>query len=88
MMSLALGLVLPVIGVVELTTETFKSRVGGDAGVFIKFFEPGCAHCEDMQPDWEKLGEQYENEGTVIIADVDCTRGESREVRPINISAH
>lgn len=33
-----------------------------------------CAHCMQMSPLWLKLGERFQNESRVLIADVDCVQ--------------
>jgi len=32
-----------------------------------------CGHCKALKPDWDKLGKQYKDSGSVLIVDVDCT---------------
>jgi len=59
---------------VELTEKNFDNLVfnSGKAG-FVKFFAPWCGHCKKMKPDWDRLGEEFEDSKKVIIGDVDCT---------------
>jgi len=33
-----------------------------------------------MKPDWDKLGSQYKDSKYVVIADVDCTAGENKNL--------
>ncbi|KAJ2947608.1 hypothetical protein O0L34_g17405 [Tuta absoluta] len=61
---------LPVARVTEETFETFLEK---DI-VFINYFAPWCAHCMQLSPLWIKLGEKFQNESRVLIADVDCVR--------------
>eukprot|EP00001_Collodictyon_triciliatum_P191430 34265_1 len=56
----------------ELTPETFPSVVGGSKAAFVKFYAPWCGHCKRLAPDWEKLGEAFQNNPLVEIAKVDC----------------
>ncbi|XP_073952179.1 thioredoxin domain-containing protein 5 homolog [Choristoneura fumiferana] len=61
---------LPVARISEETFETFMEK---DL-VFVNYFAPWCAHCMQLGPLWLKLGEKYQNESRVLIADVDCVR--------------
>ncbi|KAL0881912.1 hypothetical protein ABMA27_001673 [Loxostege sticticalis] len=61
---------LPVARISEETFETFLEK---DL-VFINYFAPWCAHCMQLGPLWLKLGEKFQNESRVLIADVDCVR--------------
>ncbi|XP_059058622.1 thioredoxin domain-containing protein 5 homolog [Achroia grisella] len=61
---------LPVARISEETFETFLEK---DL-VFVNFFAPWCAHCMQLSPLWLKLGEKFQNESRVLIADVDCVR--------------
>mmetsp|Transcript_19940 Transcript_19940/g.29533 ORF Transcript_19940/g.29533 Transcript_19940/m.29533 type:complete len:149 (-) Transcript_19940:493-939(-) len=33
-----------------------------------------------MKPDWDKLGDEYAGSSSVVIADVDCTADEAKDV--------
>ncbi|KAJ0177961.1 hypothetical protein K1T71_006834 [Dendrolimus kikuchii] len=61
---------LPVARISEETFETFLQK---DL-VFINYFAPWCAHCMQLSPLWLKLGEKFQNESRVLIADVDCVQ--------------
>ncbi|KAL4716298.1 hypothetical protein ACJJTC_014778 [Scirpophaga incertulas] len=65
--------VLPVARISEETFETFLEK---DL-VFINYFAPWCAHCMQLGPLWIKLGEHFQNESRVLIADVDCVRSKT-----------
>ncbi|XP_049871027.1 thioredoxin domain-containing protein 5 homolog [Pectinophora gossypiella] len=62
--------VLPVARISEETFETFLEK----ELVFVNYFAPWCAHCMQLSPLWIKLGEKFQNESRVLIADVDCVR--------------
>lgn len=60
--------------VVELTAENWDERVTHSGkNAFIKFYAPWCGHCKKLKPDWDKLGDQYDDKSNVLIGDVDCT---------------
>ncbi|XP_026732029.1 thioredoxin domain-containing protein 5 homolog [Trichoplusia ni] len=61
---------LPVARISEETFETFLEK----ELVFVNFFAPWCAHCMQMSPLWLKLGQRFQNESRVLIADVDCVQ--------------
>ncbi|XP_028169103.1 thioredoxin domain-containing protein 5 homolog [Ostrinia nubilalis] len=62
-----------VLPVARITEETFETFLEKDL-VFINYFAPWCAHCMQMGPLWLKLGENFQNESRVLIADIDCVR--------------
>ncbi|CAH2085263.1 unnamed protein product [Euphydryas editha] len=64
---------LPVARISEETFETFLEK---DL-VFINYFAPWCAHCMQLNPLWIKLGEKFQNESRVLIADIDCVRSKA-----------
>ena len=33
-----------------------------------------------MKPDWDKLAKEYDGSDTVLIADVDCTEGDNKDL--------
>jgi protein disulfide-isomerase A6 len=43
-----------------------------DKTIFVEFYAPWCGHCKHLAPDWEKLGNAFQNEEKVIIAKVDA----------------
>ncbi|KAM3959786.1 thioredoxin domain-containing protein 5 homolog [Aphomia sociella] len=61
---------LPVARISEETFETFFEK---DL-VFVNYFAPWCGYCMQLSPLWMKLGERFQNESRVLIADVDCAR--------------
>ncbi|XP_041968407.1 thioredoxin domain-containing protein 5 homolog [Aricia agestis] len=71
----------PVARISEETFETFLQK----ELVFVNYFAPWCAHCMQLNPLWIKLGERFQNESRVIIADIDCGRSKTIcEVEKIN----
>ncbi|XP_038221752.1 thioredoxin domain-containing protein 5 homolog [Zerene cesonia] len=62
--------------VARITEETFETFLQKDL-VFINYFAPWCAHCMQLGPLWMKLGEKFQNEPRVLIADVDCVRSKT-----------
>ncbi|XP_034828531.1 thioredoxin domain-containing protein 5 homolog isoform X2 [Maniola hyperantus] len=65
--------VLPVARISEETFETFMEK---DL-VYVNYFAPWCAHCMQLSPLWLQLGERFQNESRVLIADVDCARSKT-----------
>ena len=74
-LTLALAVAGTSAGAVDITSveqfDTLITKTGKAA--FIKFFAPWCGHCKKIKPDWDALGDVYEDSKTVVIADVDCT---------------
>ncbi|CAG4970115.1 unnamed protein product [Parnassius apollo] len=62
--------------VARITDETFETFLEKDL-VFINYFAPWCAHCMQLNPLWLKLGERFQNESRVLIADIDCVRSKN-----------
>ncbi|CAG4964456.1 unnamed protein product [Colias eurytheme] len=62
--------------VARITEETFETFLQKDL-VFVNYFAPWCAHCMQLSPLWMKLGEKFQDEPRVLIADVDCVRSKT-----------
>ena len=41
---------------------------------FVKFYSPGCIHCINSQPEYEKLATTLKDDSQYVIAEFDCTK--------------
>ncbi|BFZ55309.1 protein disulfide-isomerase precursor [Savitreella phatthalungensis] len=59
--------------VTVLTDKTFDSVVlDSTKDVLVEFYAPWCGHCKKLAPTYEQLGKDYEEEDSVVIAQIDC----------------
>merc|ERR1711968_410856 len=61
--------------------KTFKSDVV-DSGkdVMMEFYAPWCGHYKALEPEYNKLGEEFKDVSSVVIAKMDATANEIEEV--------
>ncbi len=63
----------------ELNPQSFEQAVHSK-NTFVKFYAPWCGHCKALAPDWDTLAEKYAASPSVLIASVDCTTEENRDL--------
>jgi len=61
--------------------KTFKSEViESNKDVMIEFYAPWCGHCKALEPEFTRLGKEFETVDSVVIAKMDATANEVDEV--------
>jgi len=58
--------------------KTFDSIVMDTTkDVLVEFYAPWCGHCKSLAPKYEKLGESFSKDPSIVIAKVDATENDT-----------
>jgi thiol-disulfide isomerase/thioredoxin len=57
--------------VLAINEGNFLEKTEGKA-VFMKFYEPGCTPCHEMEADFEKLANDWEGDKIGLVAEINC----------------
>jgi len=64
---------------VELDPQSFEQAIQSK-NTFVKWYAPWCGHCKALAPDWDALADKYSSSPSVLIASVDCTTEENKDL--------
>jgi thiol-disulfide isomerase/thioredoxin len=65
--------------VLAINEGNFLEKTEGKA-VFIKFFEPGCKPCLEMEEDFKKLASDWEFDKIGLVAEINCLDPDSESL--------